>query len=660
MPKTKVFAVRPDRLGGRLSAIVNAKRLADMFDLDLQVFWSKPKHAYPELVMPEAIFSKDFIDAHFLPEDTAKGSLKFTPIQKKSTPTTKATFGAHITKGEAFGFVTREGAVALPFEDKDTARVGFAQAFQALDFSQPFRATMDHINGAVGGAREYIAVHIRRGDVIRNENTSEGFWHGQYVPDAIYFQVLDGLVAPDVRFVLFCDDAAVLATYQARYKDAQTARDIIDCHDQPALHIDLAEMYLMSKCTRILGPRSSAFSMTAADLSATKCEPVEDLLTPTQMCDAISQLSRDIKTGVSAFHSVGDFKQAINALMKYHEHVAPEITVVEIAQSAKVHGISTTHLLENTLLYSLKTRDLTHVAWLETMVTSYPILHASALGNSFAALAYAHVVQGDFSRALRHLDWANWYYPESLFVSYLTSALIGENELQLPCLGGARYAHLDAKSILPPQKEFRFLHHGPVRNKIDRVNHMKNHIAPFLVADWLEFVNPKARQRLQMRTSLPRNLNVTLPAELSAFHTALQTGATSAIAILEKAAKRGDPMALKRLATAYFRIDENDRGLGVLKNAMQESGEKPAYVAALGVRLLEFGHAANAVEMFDQLGAQKLDWAHNSPAITYAHARALSQTKDYAKSADVIQRNLDFSNSCLLSNRLKHQLQKYF
>lgn len=38
MPKTKVFAVRPDRLGGRLSTIVNAKRLADMFDLNLQVF----------------------------------------------------------------------------------------------------------------------------------------------------------------------------------------------------------------------------------------------------------------------------------------------------------------------------------------------------------------------------------------------------------------------------------------------------------------------------------------------------------------------------------------------------------------------------------------------------------------------------------------------
>ena len=659
MPKTKVFAVRPDRLGGRLSAIVNAKRLADMFDLDLQVFWSKPKNAYPELVNPEHIFSTAFIDAHFLPEETPKGSLQFTPIPKKSAPITRAAFAARIAKGENFGFVTREGAVALPFEDLKSARVGFANAFQSLDFSPAFRVTMDHINGAVMDEYDYVAVHIRRGDVIRNKNTSEGFWHGQYVPDRIYFHALDALDTPDVRFVFFCDDAEVLAKYQARYTGALTAGEITDCADQPTLHADLAEMYLMSRCTRILGPRSSAFSMTAADLSGAICEPVEDLLRPEQMQQAVSELAQDIETGISAFHSVGDFKQALNALMKYHALVIPQMSLVDVVKSARKHDITTTHVLETTLRVVLTRGDLTPISWLETMVRQYDVHHVSALGESYAALAYAHTVQGNHTLAVRHLAWANWFYPESSFVSYLSSAIIGANGDAYGCLSPEIYGQLRACSMVPLHKGLRFLQQGPLQAQVNNLGQMKNHVAPFMVMDWLEFVNPKTRRRLQMRTSVPDDVTATLPVDLAAFIDILQSGSTSGMATLQNAAKEDNPLALKRLATGFFRIGDSQAGLSSLRDAVAHSNGNAAYLAALGIRLLEHGFAKEAVDIFDQLGAQDGNWEWQNPSVTYAHAQALFGVKAFAKSAEIIQRNLDFAHSCAVSNTLKRQLQKY-
>jgi tetratricopeptide (TPR) repeat protein len=656
MPKTKVFAVRPDRLGGRLSAIVNAKRLADMFDLDLQVFWSKPKHAYPELVTPEDVFSEAFIADHFLPANTPKGALEFTPIPKKSIPCDRAKFAAQIADDDV-GFVTREGAVVLPFEDEHAARAGFAETFRSLDFSPAFRDTMDHIDTVVSGDCEHIAVHIRRGDVIRNENTSEGFWHGQYVPDAIYFQALNRLASKSVRFVFFCDDAEVLATYLARYQGGVAASELTQASGKPALHVDLAEMYLMSRCNRILGPRNSAYSTTAADLSGAICEPVEDLLNPAQMRRAVTKLAQDITTGVEAFHSVGDFKQSINALMNFHTHLRPKISVIDVAKLGHTHGIATPNLLESALKHAVATQDFDAVPMLEQMTREYPVRHVSALGESFAALAYAHVIQGNTVQGLRHLGWANWFYPESPFVSYLSSALIGADGVDLPCLGLDRYARYKARSLMPMQKGLRLLVGGPFASKINRIGHMKNHFAPFMVMDWLEFVNPKSRARLQMQSSLPRDLLAKIPDDFAPYDAAMRTGSPEAIASLQKRAQTLDPMDLKRLASAYFRNRAHDQGLEVMREAFENSEGNAVYLAALGVRLLEFGRHQEAVDTFDKLDAP---WALENPSVTFAHAQALFGIKEFPKSAEIIQRNLDFANPCNLSGKLKRQLQQYF
>jgi hypothetical protein len=409
-----------------------------------------------------------------------------------------------------------------------------------------------------------------------------------------------------------------------------------------------------------LGPRSSAYSTTAADLSAAICEPVEDLLTSEQMRDAISQLARDVETGISAFHSVGDYKQSLNALMTHHKHAIPEMTIYDVARSSQKHGVTTTQLLEAALIHAVNSGDLSPVSWLEEMVQHYDVQRVSANGDSYAALAYAHFVQGNVKQFNDHLVWANWFYPESAFVSYITSALAGEAQASTPYLNPAVYADLKDASLVPPHKGMRFLQTGPLRKKMNKVGQLKNHFAPFMITDWLEFVNPKARKRMQMRSHVPRDLKASLGDNLSALAAVIQSATPSALTALQTHAQTGDPIALKRLATGYFRVGKNNAGLQAMQNAVSESDGDAAYLAALGVRLLEFGHSQDAVNAFEILREQKIDWATRNPSITYAHAQALFGIKEFTKSAEIIQRNLDFANSCLVSGTLHRQLQQYF
>tara|TARA_R110002096_G_scaffold22170_11_gene71627 strand:+ start:9120 stop:11174 length:2055 start_codon:yes stop_codon:yes gene_type:complete len=683
MPKSTVYAVRPDRLGGRLSAIVNAKRLADMFDLDLQVFWSKPKNAYPELLTPEAIFSQDFIDAHFLPEDTVKGALVFTPILKPATRerpnvatlasagkktdftpvlrsaalTNRADFKARIAAGEDFGFTTREGAIPLPFEDKKTAQRGFADAFLRLNFSDEFRATMAHIDTALIDGKTDIGVHIRRGDVIRNQNTSEGFWYGQFVPDVVYFQALDALNTPDTQLILFCDDTAVLKTFRARYPDALSGADICATNNKPALHVDMAEMYLLSRCARIVCPRSSAFSMTAADLSATVHEPVEDLLSAEQMGVAVDALVKQLNQGTVAFHSVGDFKQSLNALVSYYQRGLSTLSPIDIARIARDQSTTTVTVMEQALIATLNAGDLAPLSWLRDMVHSYAVPHVSALGDCFALLAYGAEVVGDKAQAEQDLTWANWLYPESQICGAITSVLAG-NEGQFSTHA---YASANAKLHFPIHRGLQFLTRGNHSDQFDGLWRHLNYTAGFIMMDWLEFINPKTRRRMLLRSALPRKLDAELYDSFQALDLVMTKRSKIGLEKLQElhAAHPDDPFVTKRLATAYLRMGEVDAGLDLMRTACDLASHDPAFKAAYAIRLVEFKRELDAMVVFRELAALGVDWIEAHPAVITSYAQACLVTKAYRQGFDLIARNLDVARSCKVSLTLHAQLKRY-
>ena len=58
----KVIAVRNDRLGGRLGALLNAKRIADDYGTGFGFTWSSHEGVSPELQHPEQLFSAEFLN----------------------------------------------------------------------------------------------------------------------------------------------------------------------------------------------------------------------------------------------------------------------------------------------------------------------------------------------------------------------------------------------------------------------------------------------------------------------------------------------------------------------------------------------------------------------------------------------------------------------
>jgi hypothetical protein len=684
MPKSIVYAARPDRLGGRLSAIVNAKRLADKFDLDLKVLWSKPKNAYPELMHPEAIFSQDFIDAHFLPVETTLGELKFTPMAKpaalQSRPAfvTRAApdsaskfvplvrraklgtmdgFEARIKLAENFGFTTREGAVALPFEDEKSAQLGFSETFSRLDFSDAFQVTMGRIDEKLADGQTYVGVHIRRGDVIRNQNTSEGFWYGQYVPDLVYFTALDEFTNSNARLIFFCDDNAVLDTFMERYPDAVSGTGFCAIDDQPALHVDLAEMYLLSRCARVLCPRSSAFSLVAADLSAAPHEPIEDLLSHNQMNQAIDGLVDQLNRGVEAFHSVGDFKQSLNALVSYYQRGLTDLSPIAIARIAREQQISTVTVMEMALVTALNTKEREPLVWLAQMVQNYPVPHVSALGDCFALLACGEDFVGEHEAAQRHLIWANWLNPESKVCSAITSVLAKPTG----AFSNAAYVNEGAKLHLPVNKGLQFLTNGNRAEQFDKRTRHAHYVAGFIMMDWLEFLNPKTRKRVSSRSTLPHKLDANLSESLAALDQVFAKRSKPDLTRLQEqhAVHPDDPIIAKRLATGYFLLNEVPKGLNAMHVASDLAQNNPAFKAAYAVRLSEFGRDGEAIALFEELACLHQHWINDHPAVVTAHAQACFATKDYATAEALISRNLEVARSCKVSLTLHNQLQKF-
>ena len=58
---TIIYAVRNDRLGGRLGAMLNAARIAGDYGADFRFLWPDHEEVSPELRQPWAIFTRNFL-----------------------------------------------------------------------------------------------------------------------------------------------------------------------------------------------------------------------------------------------------------------------------------------------------------------------------------------------------------------------------------------------------------------------------------------------------------------------------------------------------------------------------------------------------------------------------------------------------------------------
>jgi hypothetical protein len=249
-------ARRWDQLGGRLSAIVNARALAKLFDLEFRFVW--PHGLDPAVNDPSELLSESFLDAYELP---------LSELERIDAD-------QYMVVDEVFE------PVRAPGESEQQARDRFRRCFHEIGWNDDARRMIGSCGGW-GGSGAMAAMHVRAGDVI------DGDWrdfllHEKLTPTPFVHEAIRSLTEGGERRVLVFSDNDDYRTFLTRRFDGVvTAEEIIPAHERlSAIHRAFAEILALSRCELIVGPPNSAFSRLAANLGARELRRADTLIAP--------------------------------------------------------------------------------------------------------------------------------------------------------------------------------------------------------------------------------------------------------------------------------------------------------------------------------------------------------------------------------------------
>lgn len=264
-----LYSVRNDRLGGRLGAMLNAKRIADDHGIEFRFLWASHENVSPELQHPEALFSADFLTRH-REVDRGFGELQNNAlsVETLTANTTRDAFLASIAAGNDVRCVEALRVVSMPWENSRDMGARVADTLHTIGFVPEIMAAMDAIRARLGDV-ELTAYHLRRGDIIDPASRpSNVLWPSKYVPGVFYEahmrRVLDE--NPNNRIVVFSDAPHELISFGKLSDRIIAAPSLMPDGLLDPIQRDFLELYTMSRCERIIGPGASAFSSVAAIL----------------------------------------------------------------------------------------------------------------------------------------------------------------------------------------------------------------------------------------------------------------------------------------------------------------------------------------------------------------------------------------------------------
>lgn len=308
------YCTGADRFGGRFSSLLNTFRLAQDYRMIPAVLWNRDHHLYADMNAPELLFSDDFIKAWFLPESFRTLGYLMGPqgLPEQMTQVHKshdeATFRAAVKDKTPF-LVTTTGRLDLPWEDANQNASTYASMFDRVEFSDQCRAIFAKIDTLFSQKGNIVGVHLRRGDIIRDDTISSRYWQGRYIPDEFFVTAMQMLSDQGKRLILFTDDQIVKAAYRDSFADLMVVDDVVAATDVPAPIYDVAEFYAMMSCAQIVAPTRSAFSQTAAEVGQRPILRVLDLLDDDQVAGCTDRLRQRRKNDLDSFFSAGELSQ---------------------------------------------------------------------------------------------------------------------------------------------------------------------------------------------------------------------------------------------------------------------------------------------------------------------------------------------------------------
>jgi len=275
-----VVTRRWDQLGGRLCAIINARSIAELLDLEFRFVW--PRGPEPAMSDPRQIFSQSFLDTF----EIEPAELENRPVVRHHELISLSRADARRALGaDAFVEVNEVfGVISGPSEGIAAARTRYRRCYREIGWSDDVRRLAD-LCSSLPGDQPIAGIHVRAGDIVT------GGWrhvvaHEKYSPTPFIEYAIDQLAHDgDKPVLVLSDNGQYLAWLKDRFPTVLAAADVVPGYAQlPEVQQALADIFVLSACEPIIGPPSSSFSRLAANLGPGELRPADTVAPAGQEC----------------------------------------------------------------------------------------------------------------------------------------------------------------------------------------------------------------------------------------------------------------------------------------------------------------------------------------------------------------------------------------
>ena len=273
-----VVARRWDQLGSRLNAIVNARCLAERFDLPFAFVWPRGNAAQ--------LFDATYLDEFEIEEAalSARAPVSQRDLLGRSEDDARrfleeAGPDAVVDVDETFG-------ICAFSESGGAATRRFRRCFEEMGWNGVVRGLISSSSFAAG-AHGLSGVHVRAGDIV------DGEWrhlvaHEKYAPTPYVEHAIERLSAGGGQVAVMSDNRLYLSWLDARFPAVVTAEAMVPGYE--ALTGDqrsLADLLVLSGCRTVVGSRRSAFSRLATNLGGGRPVLADELVAAGEELDVL-------------------------------------------------------------------------------------------------------------------------------------------------------------------------------------------------------------------------------------------------------------------------------------------------------------------------------------------------------------------------------------
>lgn len=270
------------RLGTRICSFLNATRLAAKVGSQPKIYW--PSYHDFEINNPEELFSKSFIERNFV--DNAVWETA-TNISSMPRPQMVDIGKQSFLKNTAIS-INIPRPLLFPDDDMQAVAREASRLFSSDDFNDICRDIWMKVSSVLGEDKNFIGLHIRRGDLMIDRNEGRDWFH-KYEPISFYQAIIEKELSKDdiTYFLVVSDDDNLRRFLSEKYDRVKISEDLFPDIGATELHFAWRDLIALSKCQRVIAPDFSGFSTAGALLGGHVREQIKNCITDAEKRDSL-------------------------------------------------------------------------------------------------------------------------------------------------------------------------------------------------------------------------------------------------------------------------------------------------------------------------------------------------------------------------------------